>query len=427
MQVRLPHWHSLVTGLSVAAAIMATARGSDWPQFLGPDRNAVSGETGLAHTWPEAGPKLVWSTPMGPGFAGPSVSDGKVFILDRVDDQKVNEQKDVLRCLSLADGKELWSFAYDAVGKYSTNGSRTTPTLDEKAVYVVGPLSHFHRIDRTTHQPTWRKHLIDDFGGKLPTWAVSQSPLLAGDLVIVAPQSPTAGVVAYQRESGELVWKSEPIGPMSYCSPVLATLGDVEQVVHISAQGTVSGIAVKDGRILWQYKGWTCSIPIASPTLLGDGRVFITGEYGAGSVMLKVTAGGGVFSVQEVFRTKECMSQIHQPLIYKDHIYANSNGNKARDGFVCLDLNGNLKWKTGNAPNYERGSVMLADGMIFAVNGQNGTLAIVEPSPTQFTLLAGAKVLKGGQAWAPMALVNGQLLVRDQRDLKCFDVRAATP
>ena len=423
MRSAVPNWRSGAVRVGVAVAVGVAAWAGDWPQFLGPDRNAVSGETGLARTWPATGPKLLWSAPLGAGFAGPAVADGNVFILDRV-----AEQKDVLRCFTFAEGKELWSYAYDAVGKYSINGSRTTPTLDAKALYVVGPLGHFHRLDRATHQPTWRKHLLDDFGGKLPTWAVSQSPLLVGDLVIVAPQSPTAGVVAYRRESGDLVWKSAPLGPLSYCSPVLATLGGVEQVIQISAQGTVSGIAVADGRLLWQYKGWQCSIPIASPLVLADGRVFITGEYGAGSVMLKVTAADGAFSVGEVYKTKECMSQIHQPLVVQDYLYANSNGNKARDGFVCLDLNtGALKWKTGNAPNYERGSLMMADGMIFAVNGQDGTLAIIEPSPTQFKLLASAKVLKGGQAWAPMALVDGKLLIRDQRDLKCFDVRAPAP
>ena len=161
--------------------------------------------------------------------------------------------------------------------------------------------------------------------------------------------------------------------------------------------------------------------------VIGDGRLFISGEYGAGSVMIKVSADNGTFTATEVFRTQECMSQIHQPLLYKDHIYANSNGNKARDGFVCLDLKGALKWKTGDTPNYERGSVLLADGLIFAGNGRDGTLAIIEPVPTEFRLLASAKVLKGGQAWAPMAVVDGRLLVRDQQHLRCFDVAAKAP
>jgi outer membrane protein assembly factor BamB len=359
--------------------------------------------------------------PLGAGFAGPAVSAGQVFILDRAD------TKDILRCSGLADGKELWSFSYEAAGSFQIPGSRTTPTLTDKAAYIVGPLGHFHCVDRTTPQATWKKHLLDDFGGKLPTWAVSQSPLLYQDLVIVAPQSPTVGLAAFKSATGELVWKSEPIGPLSYCSPTLARLADVDQAVMISAKGTVSGFALTDGRLLWQYKGWSCGIPIASPVLIGDGRVFISGEYGAGSVMLRITAVDGKFSVQEVFKTQECMSQIHQALLYQGHLYANSNGNKARDGFVCLDLDGKLLWKTGNSPNFERGSMLLAGGMIFAVNGLDGTLALFEPSPELLKPLASAKVLEGKQAWAPLALVDGKLLVRDQRQLKCFDVRAAAP
>ena len=420
--MNLHTWRSTVARSGLLAVTSLALWAGDWPQFLGPQRNAVSAETGLARTWPASGPKQLWSVPLGVGFAGPAVADGNVFVLDRQD-----ELKDVLRCLDLQDGKELWTFAYDAAGKYSISGSRGTPTVGRKAIYSVGPLGHFTCVDRGSHQATWSKHLLQDFGGSLPTWAVAQSPLLVGDLVIVAPQSPSVGVVAFKADSGEMVWKSEPIGPMSYCSPTLARLADVEQVVMISAKGTVSGFALTDGRLLWQYKGWNCGIPIASPVLLSDDRIFISGEYGAGSVMLRLTAVGGTFSVQEVFKTLECMSQIHQTLLYQDHLYANSNGNKARDGFVCLDLTGKLMWKTGDSPNFERGSMLLADGMIFAVNGKDGTLALFEPSPAQLKLLASAKVLKGGQAWAPLALVDGRLLVRDQRELKCFDVRPPAP
>jgi len=409
----------LRSGLGVLALACLSLRAGDWPQFLGPQRNAVSPEKGLARSWPTEGPKRLWSVPLGAGFAGPSVMGGQVFILDRE-----GGQKDVLRCLDLKDGKELWAFSYDAPGKYSIEGSRTTPTLTEKTVYVVGPLGHFNCVDRTRHTAVWSKHLLQDFGGSLPNWAVAQSPLLYRDLVIVAPQGNAAGVVAFKADSGEVAWKSPGLGPLSYCSPALARLGDVDQVVQISAKGTVSGLAADDGRLLWQYTGWQCNIPITSPVVIGDGRLFISGEYGAGSVMLRVRAANGTFSAQELFRTQDCMSQIHQPLLFEGHLYANSNGNKARDGFVCLDLDGKLKWRTGNDPNFERGSMLLADGLIFAVNGQSGALAIIEPSPAQFKLLASAPVLKGGQAWAPLALVDGLLLARDQRELKCFDVRA---
>jgi outer membrane protein assembly factor BamB len=418
--MNLQTWRSTYACASVVALTSLAAWGADWPQFLGPQRNAVSVETGLARSWPAAGPKLLWSAALGAGFAGPAVSAGQVFILDRPDDTK-----DVLRCYGLGDGKELWSLAYDAPGTFSIPGSRTTPTLTDKAAYIVGPLGHFHCVDRTTHEARWKKHLLDDFGGKLPNWGVSQSPVLYQDLVIVAPQSPTVGVAAFKGDTGELAWKSPELGPLSYCSPTLARLGDVDQVVLVSAKGTVSGIAAADGRLLWQYKGWSCNIPIASPVLIGDGRVFISGEYGAGSVMLRIAVADGVFSAQEVFKTQECMSQIHQALLYQGHLYANSNGNKARDGFVCLGLDGKMTWRTGNEPNFERGSLLLADGMIFTVNGQDGTLAIFEASPTQFKLLASAPVLQGKQAWAPLALVDGKLLVRDQKELKCFDVRAA--
>ena len=220
-------WRPAAAGLGVVLACSFTSRAQDWPQFLGPQRNAVAQADGLARSWPAEGPPCLWSTPLAAGFGGPAVADGSVYVLDRD-----GEAKDIVRCFDLANGKEIWSWSYDAAGKYSYVGSRSTPTLDEEALYVVGPLGHVHRIDRTTQKPTWSKHLITDFGGKLPTWAISQSPLVVGDRVILAPQSPTAGVVAFEKVSGKAVWSSPPLGTMmSYCSPVLARLDEVDQVV----------------------------------------------------------------------------------------------------------------------------------------------------------------------------------------------------
>ena len=138
------------------------------------------------------------------GFGGPAISDGKVYLLDR--DEKVG---DTLRVFDFATGKELWSFAYDAPGTFMFPGSRTTPTVDGDRVYTSGPLGDLHAIDTTSRKPVWRKNIWKDFGGgELPRWAVVQHPLIYGNLVIVAPQTPQAGVVAYDKLTGDLKWKS---------------------------------------------------------------------------------------------------------------------------------------------------------------------------------------------------------------------------
>ncbi len=171
---------------------------ADWPWLYGPRRNHTSEQKGLLRTWPETGPKVLWTVPMGAGFGGPAVSAGNVYLLDR--DEKVG---DTLRVLDLASGKELWTFAYHAAGSFMFAGSRTTPTVDGELVYTVGPMGDLHAISTKTRKPAWHKNIWKDFGGdaRLPQWAIVQNPLIYGELLIVAPQTAQAGVVAYDKRS----------------------------------------------------------------------------------------------------------------------------------------------------------------------------------------------------------------------------------
>ena len=154
-----------LTGSSVAA--------SDWPGYLGPKRDGTSTETGLLRTWPKDGPKVLWTAPVGAGYGGPVVSGGKVYLLDR--DDAVGDK---LRVFELATGKELWSFAYDAPGRFGHPGSRTTPIVDGELVYTSGPLGDLYAVNTTTHKPVWSRNPWKDFGaGSLPRWALSQNPL----------------------------------------------------------------------------------------------------------------------------------------------------------------------------------------------------------------------------------------------------------
>lgn len=401
---------------------------ADWPQFGGPDRNNISRETGLARTWPSKGPKVLWSIALGAGYGSPSVRDGEVYLLDRPD-----QKTDVLRCLSLETGEELWNFSYEAPGSVSHDGSRTAPTIDEQHVYTVGLLGHMHCIDRKTRQPLWSKNLLSDFGVSLPRWGVVQAPSLYKDLVIVAPQAPEAFVVAMKRDSGEVVWKTPSLGNPGYSTPVIVTLCGVDQAVMISASdrtgakdGLVAGISLEDGSILWAYDGFQCRIPIPYATVLPDDRLFITGGYKAGSAMIQVRRENGLFSVTELFKTDACGSQIQQPLFYDGHLYVNSNSNEREDGFMCLTLDGQVKWKSRESwfsMSFERGPLLLADGLIFNLDGKKGVLCLIEPSPEGYRELAQVNLLGGREIWAPMALSQGKLLVRNQSEMKCLDLK----
>ncbi len=402
----------------ILTVVMATSVAqADWPQFHGPTRDSkASGET-LARTWPEGGPEVLWALEMGEGFGGPAIRDGQVFLLDRQGDQ------DVLRCLDLTTGQQNWQLGYDAPGKVDFPGSRSTPAVGEKVIVTIGPFGHVQCVDRDSREVLWSKHLIDDYQGKRPRWGVSQSALLYGDWVILAPLGREAGLVALRADTGQEVWRSDSAGPMAYDSPKLVTLDGVEQLVILSNDRAV-GVDPASGQTLWTYNGWRCNIPIPGPVAVDENRLFLTGGYKAGSAMIRVTGAGEGWNVEELFKTSELNAQIHEPLVIDEHLYANGNANENRDGLVCMDLDGNRLWTTGRNPNFDRGNLIYADGLLLVLDGARGTLHLVEPSPAGYNELARADVLAAPkkQAWGAMAISDGKLLVRDQQQLKCLVV-----
>lgn len=413
----------VLAGMAVAA-LAGSALGGDWPQFLGPDRNAMSKETGLARSWPAGGPKVLWTTKTGLGFGGAAIVGKEVFILDR----DAGGRQDVLRCLSLEDGKELWSYAYDARGPFSHDGSRSVPAVDADNVYTVGPLGDLYCVSRTTHKPVWNKQLLREFGGRKPMWVCSQSPLLYKDMIVVAPQGTKAAIVAFNRKDGTVKWQSPAVGQgLSYSSPQLITVGGVDQIAMVVGKGRgsmVAGVDASNGKLLWTYEGWSCRIAIPTVMNIGDGRLFITGEYGAGSAMIKITHSGSTSKVTELYKTDICGSQIHQPLLHEGHLYMHSNGNSRRDGMLCMTLDGKPKWKSRRDPNFQRGGLILADGLIFSIDGVSGDLHLIKPDPTGLKIISKVNMLGGREIWAPLSLSNGKLIIRDQRQIKCLDVAA---
>jgi outer membrane protein assembly factor BamB len=419
------------TASAIAMILFAApiAAAEDWPWIYGPRRDHTSPQKRLLRTWPKDGPKVLWTIPAAAGFGGPAVSGGNVYLLDR--DESVGDK---LRVLDFATGKELWSFPYDAPGKFMFAGSRTTPTVDGDHVYTVGPLGDLHAIHTKTRKISWRKNIWKDFGGEeeLPRWAIVQNPLIYGDLLIVAPQTPQTGVVAYDKRTGAIEWKSAALsGIPGYVTPSIARIGGADQLVMITASigrgrnardGSVNGLDPRTGKVLWTYKGWQCPIPVPQAVDAGQDRLLITGAYGAGSVMIRVEKkGDGGYGVSELFRNPDFGAHTQPPVFHQGYFYSHYTINERSDGFVAMGLDGKVTWGTGQQPPFVRGGSILADGLLLVTDG-NTKLYLIEPSPAAFKPLASAVILEPGDNWAPIALVDGKLLVRGQKELKVLQV-----
>ena len=413
----------------VVALSMPYLVAEDWPGIYGPRKDHTSPQKGLLRTWPPTGPKLLWSVPVKAGFGGPAVSGGHVYLLDR--DETVG---DTLRVLDLASGKEVWTFAYNAPGRFMFAGSRSTPTIDGDYVYTVGAIGDLHAISTKTHKPVWIKNIWKDFGGsdELPRWAIVQNPLIYGDLLIVAPQTSQTGVVGYDKLTGAIKWKSPALsGIPGYVTPSLIKVAGEDQLVMITGavgrgrnakDGSVNGLNPRTGKVLWTYGNWQCIIPVPSAVDAGQGRVLITGAYSAGSVMLKVEKkADGNYGVSELFRNPDFGSHTQPPVLYQGTFYSHYTINERSDGLVAMGMDGQVKWKTDQQPPFVRGGSILAEGLLLTTDG-NTKLYLIDPTPAGFKPLASAVILEPGDNWAPLALVDGKLLVRGQKELKVLQV-----
>jgi outer membrane protein assembly factor BamB len=425
----------MLIAVIVMTAYISNVYAQDWPQYLGPNRNSASAQKDLLRSWPEKGPEVLWTDAVGIGFGGPVIRDGKVYILDR--DDKVGDK---LRCLDLSNGKELWNFAYDAPGSVMFPGSRSVPTLDGNLIYSCGPYGNLYCIDINTHKPVWNKNVWSDFGGgEIPRWAITQCPLIYGDLLIIASQAPKAGVVAYEKLTGKIKWQTPSLGPVGYVSPEIVKVGKESHVVMITASagrgasasgGKVIGIEPLTGKILWEYTNWQCGIPVPGAVDAGDSKVLITGGYQAGAAMLKIEKkADGTYSVTELYKNPDFGAHTQPPVLANGNFYAQYSTNERKDGLVCMSMDGQIKWKTGRTPLFDKGGLILANGLLICTDGSS-KLYLIEPDPSAFKPIATADLLKAEtgdqrfptQNWAPLALSNGKLLIRDQSRLMCVKV-----
>jgi outer membrane protein assembly factor BamB len=237
--------------------------------------------------------------------------------------------------------------------------------------------------------------------------------------------------VAYNKLTGEVKWKTDPLaGSTGYVTPSVVKVGGEDHLVMTTAAqgfgrsasgGSVNGLDPLSGKLLWTYNGWQCIIPVPHAVDAGQSRILITSGYNAGSTMLKVEKKADGYAVTELFKVLEFGAHTQPPILYKDTFYAQYSTNERRDGLVAMSIDGKVLWNTGTNPAFVRGGMILVDGVLLATDGST-KLYVIDPDPAGFKPLAVAELMGAGNNWAPLALVDGKLFIRDQKNLKVVQV-----
>jgi outer membrane protein assembly factor BamB len=437
--------------LSTLLVISTVAVADDWPQWLGPKRDGVWRETGILDKCPAGGPKVVWRTPCGIGYAGPAVTQGKVFLPDRLLGDGVKNPdnpfgrtavrgKDRLLCLDQATGNELWTFGYDVEYRVSyPAGPRCTPTVDGDLVYWLGTMGDLYALDVNTGKPAWEKHFLKDYQADLPVWGFAAHPLVDGDkLICLVGGSRAPGVVAFDKKTGTEVWKALRIGgDPGYNPPVIFEVNG-KRVLVIWHTHAVVGLDPESGKELWQYP-WEIQSALTIPTarLVDKSLLFLTSFYN-GSLLLDI----GGESPKVVWKSKSKAGQaavlpgntvdLHSimptPWIKDGHIYGVCSYGELR----CLELrSGKRVWETHAATIGKSGRWANAfliphaeTDRVFLFNEQ-GELIIARLTPKGYEEIDRAKVLAptnpyaAGRTvvWTHPAFADRTMYVRNDKEV----------
>jgi outer membrane protein assembly factor BamB len=408
---------SACTTLLLSVTSIALAAPGDWPQFRGPNRDGTSAETGLLQELPPGGPPLVWKTTgLGIGYSSVSVVGNRIYTVGE------NSEVSSVVALDTADGKKVWSARLGkpgAPGMPVFEGPRATPTVEGGLLFAVGQWGELVCLETVTGKELWRKDYAKDFGGKRPQWGFAESPLIDGDKVAVTPGGSEGAVVALNKKTGALIWRSKEFTDAPhYSSLIVAEIGKVRQYIQLTAESVV-GVAAADGKLLWRAprKGKTAVIPTP---IYSDDCVYVTSAYGIGCNLFKVTAADGKFTAEEVYANKVLGNKHGGVVKVGGFVYGHADDK----GWTCQDFKtGVAKWQS-NTPG--KGSIVYADGRFYLRTEDKGTVVLIEATPDGFREHGRFEQpdRSDKKAWPYPVIAAGKLYLRDQDVLLCYDVKA---
>jgi len=396
---------------------------ADWPQWRGPARDGIALGPELRTDWPAEGPPVLWRATAGDGYSGLSVANGRVFTQFQYSDDE-----EAVSCWNADTGSQLWCFHYPCPPLIIDHGSgpRATPTVDHDLVFCLGAASDLYCLNAADGKKVWHHNLADEFSGpaphnrKLPMWGAACSPLVEGDRVFIATCGTQTAVAAFEKRTGDVIWKALD-DPPSYSSPIAATIDGTRQIIFFTGRGLV-GLTPDDGTVLWRYPWETndnCNV--ATPIALGN-YVFISSGYDRGCALLEIHRTGSEWSADPVYEHRSMRNHFSTCVLYKDHLYGFDNAT-----LTCMAFRtGEIRWRHSGLG---KGSLLIA-GAHLVILGESRRLVVAAADPDKYReesacdvpFLSNPPQRYTNRCWALPALAGGRLYLRDQLQILCLDL-----
>ena len=388
--------------------------GTDWPQWRGPSRSAISPETGLLRSWPAAGPPRAWSTSnLGAGFGSIAVSGTRIFV------QGMRNSQSVVSALNRADGTLVWVKPIGrAVDNYQGPGPRGTPTVDGDRLYVLTENGDLAALRIQDGAIVWQRNILQEFGGRNIGWLISESPLVDGGNVIVSPGGRGAGMVALDKTTGKTVWVAKELNDAAgYASPIVADVQGVRTIMTLTAEAGV-GLRAADGKLMWRHPSVANNTANIATPVFADNKVFYTSDYGTGGALLALRAQNGEVRAQEVYFTRDMQNHHGGVVFVNGYLYGFHNAI-----LTCLEFaTGKVMWRNRSVG---KGSVAYADGSLYLL-GENNVVGLADATPAGYRETGRFRIAEQGwPSWAHPVVSGGRLYIRDQGILTAYNIRAS--
>ncbi len=415
----------IVLLLTIALACVTSASGfDDWPQWRGPNRNDISSETGLLKTWPADGPEQLWvNQEAGLGYSGFAIVGDQLFTMG------LEDNKEFALCLNAEDGTEIWR---KTIGTKFRNawgdGPRSTPSVDGENVYFMAASGELSCLQKADGKKIWSVKM-SDFGGRVPNWGYSESPLVDGGKVVCTPGGKKGTMLALDKITGKKIWQSKPItkmlengnqsGPAGahYSSIVPVELNMRPIYVQLTVLAVV-GVDAESGELIWQsdWPGRTAVIP--SP-IVDKGKVYITSGYGVGSKLVDVANE----QAKDIWSSKVMQNHHGGVIQIGDYFYGSSS-----KSWVCQNKDdGELAWSDRAI---RKGAVTYADGMFIHVEESGGRVLLIKADHESHSIISSFKISpqtkrrsSRGKIWVHPVVSDGKLYVRDQEIIHCYNLK----